>query len=426
MTAALPGVLLMLLCLLQSAYGLANLGPGVTDPANFLPRRILVRAKTTTVVGTHRAQTLDRQATASALPEWLSREPLGESESVNLYAYCHNDPVNNVDVLGLAPAGLNPEQSKIFDELLAKWPIRERLDAGVTAKILGIMRMDGYLDDSRLEQAARLDAYETQVGDVYRKNPVLINTVSGIADAAMHMIPGSGPQGAGAADGSNTTFMLAVDTFRLFGGSLIALDPGSPRSFRNEVFPGFVKGYNAKYSYQQRTGAEIGTLLAAFIAPELKLQVGEAFSGLKGSRLGEVLNPSFAGRPGFAPGRVINPFSKWVPNPGGKLGDALTRQTAANVITDLGARGFTDISQEVLFQKGPLGLKNRFADIVGLNPQTGESLIINIGKQTKSGIPIIRERKALDDFIFSPTIQDYTNSRLLFIEKGASGLPPGF
>ena len=60
-----------------------------------------------------------------------------------------------------------------------------------------------------------------------------------------------------------------------------------------------------------------------------------------------------------------------------------------------------------------------------MNPDTGESLIINIGKQTQSGIPIMRERAALDDIIFSPTIQNYPNSRLLFIEKGASGLPPG-
>jgi len=33
---------------------------------------------------------------------WLSREPLGEMESWNLYAYCHNDPINKIDVLGLA------------------------------------------------------------------------------------------------------------------------------------------------------------------------------------------------------------------------------------------------------------------------------------------------------------------------------------
>jgi RHS repeat-associated protein len=35
-----------------------------------------------------------------ATGQWLSREPLGEGESLNLYAYCHNDPINRVDVLG--------------------------------------------------------------------------------------------------------------------------------------------------------------------------------------------------------------------------------------------------------------------------------------------------------------------------------------
>lgn len=34
--------------------------------------------------------------------QWLSREILGESESINLYSYCHNDPINKVDVLGLS------------------------------------------------------------------------------------------------------------------------------------------------------------------------------------------------------------------------------------------------------------------------------------------------------------------------------------
>ncbi|MDR2980896.1 MAG: hypothetical protein LBV12_01470 [Puniceicoccales bacterium] len=32
---------------------------------------------------------------------WLSREPLGEAASSNLYAYCNNDPVNYLDYLGL-------------------------------------------------------------------------------------------------------------------------------------------------------------------------------------------------------------------------------------------------------------------------------------------------------------------------------------
>jgi RHS repeat-associated protein len=37
---------------------------------------------------------------------WLSREILGEDESLNLYAYCHNDPLNRIDVLGLKERNL--------------------------------------------------------------------------------------------------------------------------------------------------------------------------------------------------------------------------------------------------------------------------------------------------------------------------------
>ena len=39
--------------------------------------------------------------------QWLSREPLGESESINLYSYCGNDPVNFVDVRGLAAVAVD-------------------------------------------------------------------------------------------------------------------------------------------------------------------------------------------------------------------------------------------------------------------------------------------------------------------------------
>jgi RHS repeat-associated protein len=39
--------------------------------------------------------------------QWLSREPLGESESVNLYAYTGNDPINFVDAGGLAKVALD-------------------------------------------------------------------------------------------------------------------------------------------------------------------------------------------------------------------------------------------------------------------------------------------------------------------------------
>jgi RHS repeat-associated protein len=50
--------------------------------------------------------------------QWLSREPLGEDESLNLYAYCHNDPVNNVDRLGLATVFVGGESHDSFIDLL--------------------------------------------------------------------------------------------------------------------------------------------------------------------------------------------------------------------------------------------------------------------------------------------------------------------
>ena len=112
-----------------------------------------------------------------------------------------------------------------------------------------------------------------------------------------------------------------------------------------------------------------------------------------------------------------------VPNPGGKLGDPVTRKTTADVTKDLRSRGFTEIRQEVRFRKGPLGEKNRFADIVAKNPNTGEQVIVQIGQKTKSGLPVIRERRALDDIIFSPDIQNFPNAEIVFVEKGATGLP---
>jgi RHS repeat-associated protein len=39
------------------------------------------------------------------LGRWLSRDPLGESEGLNLYAYCNGDPINNIDPLGTSIVG---------------------------------------------------------------------------------------------------------------------------------------------------------------------------------------------------------------------------------------------------------------------------------------------------------------------------------
>ena len=51
--------------------------------------------------------------------QWLSRELLGESESLNLYSYCHNDPVNRVDVLGLMEVPFDMEEKRRLGELFA-------------------------------------------------------------------------------------------------------------------------------------------------------------------------------------------------------------------------------------------------------------------------------------------------------------------
>ena len=63
--------------------------------------------------------------------QWLSRELLGESESLNLYSYCHNDPVNRVDVLGLMERVVTDSNPEIFgtdkegDGLYFGWPTEE-------------------------------------------------------------------------------------------------------------------------------------------------------------------------------------------------------------------------------------------------------------------------------------------------------------
>ena len=61
--------------------------------------------------------------------QWLSREPLGERESVNLYSYCQNDPVNKIDVLGMSEASFNhemllfaaPEFQRLFEVEPLNW-----------------------------------------------------------------------------------------------------------------------------------------------------------------------------------------------------------------------------------------------------------------------------------------------------------------
>lgn len=77
------------------------------------------------------------------------------------------------------------------------------------------------------------------------------------------------------------------------------------------------------------------------------------------------------------------------------------------------------------FRPGSFGSgKTRYADIVARNPATGETEIIQIGRTLRSDsrVPVIRERRALDDIIFSPDIQGYPNSTIRFVDKNRAGV----
>lgn len=121
----------------------------------------------------------------------------------------------------------------------------------------------------------------------------------------------------------------------------------------------------------------------------------------------------------------VAPATKTVPNPGGRLGNAATRAKTQDVVSDLRARGFTEIEYEVRFRPGSLGSgRERFADVVGRNPITGETEIIQIGRTIKSDprVPVIRERHALDDIIFSPDIQNFPNLTIRFVDVNRRGV----
>jgi hypothetical protein len=121
-------------------------------------------------------------------------------------------------------------------------------------------------------------------------------------------------------------------------------------------------------------------------------------------------------------GEVVEQVLKKVPNPGGRLGDQVTRDTTKAVQAELEKLNFK-CKTEQGFEKGLNGVKTRFADIVATHVETMQTLIINIGKKLQSGLPISRERKALADINLSPTfekmVKDNPDTSVIFIEKGS-------
>jgi hypothetical protein len=92
---------------------------------------------------------------------------------------------------------------------------------------------------------------------------------------------------------------------------------------------------------------------------------------------------------------IANTVGK-VPNPFGKAGGPLHQGKIQEVINDLQQQGYKLITKEAPIQTTG-GFKNlRYGDAL-LESFIGEKIIIQIGKQTKGGLPISRERKAIQD-----------------------------
>jgi RHS repeat-associated protein len=90
--------------------------------------------------------------------------------------------------------------------------------------------------------------------------------------------------------------------------------------------------------------------------------------------------------------------SKFIPNPGGKLGGPLHRATIDDVKTYFEARGFK-VDTEVYIPTPGGNKPNRYGDIV---IRKGDSqIVIQVGVSTKGGDPIARERRALEDLMMN-------------------------
>jgi RHS repeat-associated protein len=86
-----------------------------------------------------------------------------------------------------------------------------------------------------------------------------------------------------------------------------------------------------------------------------------------------------------------------VPNPGGKLGGPEHRAKVEEVVADVKSRGLKP--QTELRVDTPGGAKGtRYVDVAGVDPKTGKVTELHqVGKKTKGGEPVSRERKAIDD-----------------------------
>jgi len=104
---------------------------------------------------------------------------------------------------------------------------------------------------------------------------------------------------------------------------------------------------------------------------------------------------------------VVEQAAKNVPNPHGKKGGPAHQAGIEDVKNDIESRGLEPVDE--LRVKTPNGEKSsRFIDVAAKDPATGEIVEVHqVGKTTKSGKPVSRERKAMKDI--KRTIKDKTS-----------------
>jgi len=142
--------------------------------------------------------------------------------------------------------------------------------------------------------------------------------------------------------------------------------------------------YDPDASAWQRAGGIGGDILR-----------GLAIGGVAGRALGGAVSAlAKLGRAGE--GLDYCPIFKSTPNPYGKLGGPEHQAVVRQVADDVAARGLRPkIEYKVTT---PDGVKpTRFADVAGLDAQGNPVEFHQVGRQTKKGFPVSRERQAIRD-----------------------------
>ncbi|MES2997142.1 MAG: RHS repeat-associated core domain-containing protein, partial [Verrucomicrobiota bacterium] len=186
---------------------------------------------------------------------WLSREPLGETESFNLFDYCHGDPVNKVDVVGLFEyAWYEGGSARTLTENFVGYWLDRGANVAISVPQTGLM-------------------------------------VTGWAHSAL----GGG--------GINDDSIAALEALKNPYGRQGYYSMSSPADQTAMALSDIVTGF--AFGGPKVVPAKGAVISPAPIAVETVVQVGAKTSALE-----RVLFPSHAGRPGFAPGHIINPLGE--------------------------------------------------------------------------------------------------------------------